>query len=132
MGMIKEFREFALRGNVFDLAVAVVIGAAFGKIVASFVGDVLMPVIGKATGNVTFSDLSYDLGMGKDGKPVLLQYGNFLQTVVDFVIVAFCIFLLIKAVNRLMRKEATAPPPPAPPTKDQELLAEIRDILRTR
>lgn len=134
--MIQEFKEFIQRGNVVDLAVGVVIGGAFGKIIASFVEDVLMPPIGLMLGGADFSNLFINLS-GKDfativaakaaGAPTL-NYGVFLNNVINFVIVAFAIFLVVKAVNR-MQKPAAAPPP-AGPTKDQQLLTEIRDLLK--
>jgi large conductance mechanosensitive channel len=133
MGMMKEFKEFALRGNVMDMAVGVVIGAAFGKIVSSLVADVFMPLVGVVAGKVDFSKHSYDLKNPIDGGVLAsVKYGLFVNTVIDFIIVAFCLFLAISAMNRLKRKEASSPPPPAPPTKDQELLSEIRDLLKTR
>ena len=135
MGMVSEFKEFAMRGNVIDLAVGVVLGAAFGRIVSSLVDDIIMPVLGKLVGGVDFSTLSLVLEparLGADGKEVaavLLRYGAFIQSVLDFVLVAFAIFLFIKAINRLHRKqEAEAPPPAA----DIVLLTEIRDALRAR
>jgi large conductance mechanosensitive channel len=127
MGMVSEFREFVRRGNVVDMAVGVVLGAAFGKIVTALVDGVLMPPIGLAVGGVDFSELAVRLG-GPDEAPVLLRYGAFLQTAIDFLIVAFCVFLLVKAVNSL---RAPAPPPAAPePSAEQKLLVEIRDLLR--
>lgn len=138
--MIKEFRDFAMRGNVVDLAVGVIIGGAFGKIVTSVVNDIIMPPIGLAVGGVDFKDLKLvlkDAVLDEAGKEtaaaVSLNYGNFLQVTFDFLIVAFCIFLLIKVMNQLNKKKDEAPAaPPAPPapTKDQELLTEIRDLLR--
>ena len=134
MGMISEFREFAMRGNVVDLAVGVVLGAAFGKIVSSLVDDIIMPVLGKAVGGVDFSNLALMLEparLGPDGKEVaaavMLRYGHFLQTVFDFAIVAFAIFLFVKLINKLHRREAAAPDPPSP---ELVLLTEIRDALR--
>jgi large conductance mechanosensitive channel len=133
MGMVSEFREFAMRGNVIDLAVGVVIGAAFGRIVSSLVDDIIMPVLGKAVGGVDFSTLALVLEparMGADGKEiaaVLLRYGNFIQSIFDFVIVAFAIFLFVKMINKLHRKQDAAP---APPAADIVLLTEIRDALR--
>ncbi len=129
MGMISEFRTFVQRGNVMDMAVGVIIGGAFGKIVSSFVNDVLMPPIGLAVGGVKFSDLAVRLG-GTDEAPVNLAYGAFLQATFDFLIIAFCVFLLVKAVNS-MKKPAAAAPAPGP-TVDQQLLTEIRDLLRQR
>ncbi len=134
--MFKEFKEFALRGNVFDLAVGVIIGAAFGKVVTSLVNDVLMPPLGKISGNVDFKDLFLDLsfkGYGSlaeakaAGAPTL-NYGLFLNTIIDFTLVAFAVFLLVKYVNRLVKKNET---PPAP-TKSELLLVEIRDLLKEK
>jgi large conductance mechanosensitive channel len=128
MGLASEFREFVRRGNVIDLAVGVIMGAAFGKIVSSLVADVLMPPIGYLIGGVQFSGLSIKLASeGADGKPVLINYGNFLQTLFDFGIIAFCIFLVVKAVNQLNRKEPTKP---AEMTTSEKLLTEIRDLLK--
>jgi len=133
MSMMKEFKDFAMRGNVVDLAVGVIIGGAFGKIVTSVVNDIIMPPIGMAIGGVDFKDLKLVLQEAEgEVAAVAIGYGNFLQTVFDFMIVAFCIFMLIKVINRMNRKEEAAPAPatPPPPTKDQELLMEIRDALR--
>jgi len=124
----KEFLTFIKRGNVIDLAVGVIIGAAFGKIVSSLVADVLMPPIGYLVGGVKFTDLHAVIGTGRDGKPVTLNYGNFLQACFDFAIIAFCVFLLIQLVNRLMR--APDPIPPAP-SDEVKVLTEIRDLLKT-
>ena len=109
MGMIKEFKEFAMKGNVVDLAVGLIIGGAFGKIVTSLVNDVIMPPIGMLLGKVDFSTLAITLSDQGDGKPVLLRYGAFINTVIDFVIVAFAIFLLIQQINRLKREAPAAP-----------------------
>jgi large conductance mechanosensitive channel len=125
MGMVSEFKEFIQRGNVVDMAVGVIIGAAFGRIVTSVVGDLLMPPIGLASGGMNFKDLKLAIG-GTPEAPVTLNYGNFLQTTIDFLIIAFCVFLLVKGVNA-MRKPAAAPPEPTP---DQKLLTEIRDLLK--
>ncbi|MCB1561038.1 MAG: large-conductance mechanosensitive channel protein MscL [Xanthomonadales bacterium] len=139
MGMMREFKEFAMRGNVVDMAVGIVIGAAFGKIVSSFVGDVVMPVIGLVVGGVDFSSLSLQLkeaviaADGSETAPaVLLNYGNFIQTVFDFVIVAFAIFMVIRAMNRLKRKEEAAPEAPPEPSDEVKLLTEIRDNLKAK
>jgi large conductance mechanosensitive channel len=154
MSMLKEFKEFAMRGNVVDLAVGVVIGAAFGKIVTSLVGDIIMPPIGKLTGGVDFKDLYVSIDPGKieaykaahatvtgfdpnhltiaqvkEAGATVIAYGSFINTILDFVIVAFCIFLLIKLMNRLWEKPAAAP---AGPTTDQKLLMEIRDLLKSK
>ncbi|KAA9131012.1 large-conductance mechanosensitive channel protein MscL [Marinihelvus fidelis] len=131
MSMMKEFREFAMRGNVVDMAVGIVIGAAFGKIVTSFVNDVLMPPIGLAVGGVSFNDLAITLKEAAgETEAVMLNYGAFIQTVVDFVIVAFAIFLVIKAMNSMKRKEEEAPAAPPEPSKEEVLLTEIRDALK--
>jgi large conductance mechanosensitive channel len=139
VGLISEFKEFAMKGNVVDLAVGVVIGAAFGKIVSSFVADVIMPPIGMITGGVDFSDKKIILhpadldAAGKIIKPEnSLMYGRFITNVIDFLIVAIAIFLVIKLINQLKRGPAPAPAAPPPPTKEEELLGEIRDILKTR
>jgi len=129
MGLISEFKTFVQRGNVVDMAVGVILGGAFGKIVSSLVADILMPPIGLALGDVQFGDLAVRLG-GTDAAPVLLRYGAFTQAVLDFLIVAFCVFLLVKAVNAL--KKPAAPAAPAEPPAEQKLLAEIRDLLRQR
>lgn len=133
MGFFQEFREFAMRGNVVDLAVGVVVGAAFGKLTNSFVNDVLMPPIGVLLGGADFSYLAIALIPAAGDTPaVSIKYGAFINTVIDFLIVAFAIFLVVKAMNALTRKEATTPPPPALPTKEEVLLTEIRDALRGR
>lgn len=133
MSVIKEFKEFAVRGNVIDLAIGVVIGAAFGKIVSSLVGDVVMPLLGLAIGGIDFSDMAIMLKAAQGDQPaVLLAYGKFIQTMFDFAIVAFAIFMLIKAINRLKRKQEAAPAPAAPPapSAEEKLLTEIRDLLK--
>lgn len=131
MGMMKEFKEFALRGNVVDMAVGIIIGAAFGKIVASLVGDVIMPPIGVFLGGVDFTSLAFTIkeAMG-DVPAVVIGYGKFIQTVVDFSIVAFAIFLAIKGMNSLKKKEEAAPAAPPAPSKEEVLLGEIRDLLK--
>ncbi|MFT4046374.1 MAG: large-conductance mechanosensitive channel protein MscL [Solimonas sp.] len=131
MSIIQEFKEFAMRGNVIDLAVGVVIGAAFGKIVSSLVADVITPVIGLIVGGVDFSDLAVTLKAADGDKAaVLLSYGKFLQTIFDFIIISAAIFLFIKLVNKLQRKKADEPAPPAPPPAQEVLLGEIRDLLK--
>lgn len=130
MSLVSEFKEFAMKGSVVDLAVGVVVGAAFGKIVSSLVADVIMPPIGMAIGGVNFSDLVVTLGIGPDGAPVALRYGAFLQTIFDFMIIAAALFVAIKVINRLKRPDPAAPPPP--PAREQVLLEEIRDILKTK
>jgi large conductance mechanosensitive channel len=130
MNFASEFKEFAMKGNVIDLAVGVVIGAAFGKIVASLVGDVVMPLLAPILGSIRFSDLAFTIATDAAGKPVLVKYGAFLQTCFEFLIIAFVIFLAIKAINRLKRPAADAPPPG--PSKTDQLLQEIRDLLARR
>ena len=131
MSMMSEFKEFAMRGNVVDMAVGIVIGAAFGKIVSSFVNDVLMPPIGLAVGGVDFSQLSMTLKEAVGETPaVTLNYGSFIQTVVDFIIIAFAIFMVIKAMNSTKKKEEEKPAEPPKPSNEEVLLAEIRDLLK--
>ena len=132
MGLLQEFKEFAVKGNVVDMAVGVIVGAAFGKIVTSLVGDVIMPPIGVLLGGVDFSSLATAIHETADGKPVVIAYGKFIQTIVDFAIVAFVIFLAIKGINKLKRPAPAAPEAPPAPTKEQELLTEIRDLLKSR
>ncbi|MBV7415646.1 Large-conductance mechanosensitive channel [Aeromonas encheleia] len=133
MSLIKEFKAFAARGNVIDMAVGIIIGAAFGKIVSSFVGDVIMPPIGLILGGVDFSDLAVTLKAAEGEVPaVVIAYGKFIQTVIDFLIIAFAIFMGLKAVNTLQKKQEEEAPAPAGPTKDQELLSEIRDLLKSQ
>lgn len=133
MSIVKEFKEFAIKGNVVDMAVGIIIGAAFGKIVSSFVGDVVMPPIGVMLGGVDFSDLAVVLKEAGEGAPaVTLSYGKFIQTVVDFVIVAAAVFVGVKAINSLKRKEEEAPKEPEAPAEDIVLLSEIRDLLKNR
>lgn len=133
MSILSEFKAFAVKGNVVDMAVGIIIGAAFGKIVSSFVGDVVMPPIGLLIGGVDFSDLAITLKAAEGDIPaVVLSYGKFIQTVLDFVIVAFAIFMGVKVINRLKREEAAAPVEPPAPTKEQELLTEIRDLLKNQ
>lgn len=134
--MLKEFREFALKGNLVDLAVAFIIGAAFSGLVNSLVNDIVMPIIGVITGGIDFSEMYIQLA--GEPQPTLAQareagatlaYGNFITLVINFVIVAWVLFLVVKAMNQLKREKAAAPPPPAPPTKEEVLLTEIRDLL---
>lgn len=147
MSIIKEFKEFAMRGNVVDLAVGVIIGAAFGKVVTSLVTNVIMPPIGKVTGGVDFKDLFINLDPGKTtkaGAPVktladatdagaaVIAYGAFIDTVIAFLIVAFCIFLVVKLMNRLKKKEEAKPAAPATPSNEEKLLMEIRDSIRAK
>ena len=136
MGLLKEFKDFAMRGNVIDLAVGVIIGGAFGKIIASLVADVIMPPIGLLVGGVNFTDLKWQMKPAEmvDGvqkAAVTMNYGNFLQVTFDFIIVAFCIFLFIKGMNSMSKKkEEEAAPAPAVPTTEEKLLTEIRDLLK--
>jgi large conductance mechanosensitive channel len=131
MSVVKEFRDFISRGNVLDLAVGVIIGAAFGKITASAVGDILTPPLGLLIGGVDFTGLKLAIG-GTAEKPVTINYGSFLQTCFDFAIVAFCIFLVVKAFNAMKKKEEAAPAAPAPPSNQEVLLTEIRDLLKKK
>lgn len=128
MSLVKEFKEFAMRGNVMDMAVGVIIGGAFGKIVSSLVDDVIMPVIGVITGGIDFSDLSVKVG------EATIKYGSFVQNIIDFLIIAFCIFLMIKGMNALSKKkkEEPAPEAPAEPSNEEKLLSEIRDLLKNK
>lgn len=134
MGMLQEFKEFAVKGNVVDMAVGIIIGAAFGKIVSSLVADVVMPPIGLLLSGVDFSDLAITLKAASEGAPaVVISYGKFLQTAVDFLLVAGAVFLLVKGINALRRQaEATPPPPPPAPSNEEVLLTEIRDLLKQR
>ena len=151
MAFFKEFKEFALKGNVMDMAVGVIIGGAFGKIVSSLVNDILMPPIGALIGNADFSNLRIDLSRVRDvtsealgsvaelagggetaakaAEPIYWNYGAFIQQCVDFAILAFCVFLMVKLMNRLMKKRAATPPAPPAPSKEELLLTEIRDLL---
>ena len=131
MSMMSEFKSFAMRGNVIDMAVGIVIGGAFGKIVSSFVNDVLMPPIGILVGGVDFKDLAIVLKEASgDVAAVTLNYGSFIQTVLDFIIIAFAIFMVVKAMNNLKKKEEEAPAAPPKPSAEVELLTEIRDALK--
>lgn len=133
MSILSEFKAFAVKGNVVDMAVGIIIGAAFGKIVSSFVGDVVMPPLGVLIGGVDFSDLAIVLKAAEgDTAAVTLAYGKFIQSVIDFLIVAFAIFMGVKVLNKLKREEAAAPAEPPAPTKEQELLSEIRDLLKNQ
>ena len=139
MGFISEFKEFAMKGNVMDMAVGVIIGGAFGKIVSSLVSDVLMPLIGKLTGGIRFTDLFVNLGEGnystlaeaQEAGAAVLAYGQFIQNVIDFIIIAFCIFLMIKGMNKLKKEKPAEPEAPKGPSQE-ELLAEIRDLLKKK
>ena len=147
MAFFKEFKEFALKGNVMDMAVGVIIGGAFGKIVSSLVNDILMPPIGALIGNTDFSQLRLDISKVRDvtsnamhsvgdmvtaAEPVYWNYGAFIQQCIDFTILAFCVFMMVKLMNRLMKKKEEAPAPAAEPvlSKEEQLLTEIRDLLK--
>ena len=134
---VKEFKDFAVKGNAVDMAVGVMIGGAFGKIVSSIVNDLIMPPIGWLIGGIDFKDLKYDLPvnpLNEGGEPVSIAYGNFIQTCLDFFIIAFCVFLLVRALMKLSRKkeEAPAPQAPAEPSEEVKLLTEIRDALKNK
>lgn len=135
MGVLKEFKEFAMRGNVVDLAVGVVIGAAFGSIVSSLVDDVIMPPIGYVTGGIDFSNMKYVLQEANEAAgltEVAISYGNFINAIIQFLIVAFCIFIVIKGINSLKREEPAAEEAPAAPSNEEVLLTEIRDLLKNK
>ena len=129
--MLNEFKKFALKGNVLDLAVGVIIGGAFGKIVTSLVNDIIMPIVGLMVGGVNFTALQYVIST-KGDVPIVLRYGQFIQTTIDFLIIAFSIFIFIKAINSFKKKEAIKPTAPPTPSKEQVLLEEIRDILKQK
>ena len=140
MGFIKEFKEFAMKGHVMDMAVGVIIGGAFGKIVTSLVNDVIMPLVSLATGGIDFTNLFVNLSddvkyktlaEAKEAGASVFAYGTFIQNIIDFIIIAFCIFLMIKAMNKMKKKEEPAPEAPKGPTQE-ELLAEIRDLLKNK
>jgi large conductance mechanosensitive channel len=133
MSMMKEFKTFAMKGNMIDMAVGIIIGAAFGKIIASLVKDVIMPPIGMLLGGVNFTELSWTLkeAVGEEAA-VTLNYGNFIQTAVDFLIIAFAIFMVVKAVNKMKKKEEEAPAAPPKPSNEEVLLTEIRDALKAK
>ena len=139
--MLQEFKKFAMRGSVVDLAIGVIIGAAFGKIVDSLVTDIIMPVIGRIFGGLDFSNYFFGLTSAASQAPTYdaakkagatLGYGQFITVTVNFIIIAWVLFLVVKGMNTLLKKEEAAPAPPAPPTKEQELLTEIRDLLKAR
>lgn len=138
MKLLDEFKSFDMRGNVVDMAVGIIIGGAFGKIISSFVSDVLMPPLGLLLGGIDFKDMMFEMkaavmeGTEVVTPAVTLNYGMFIQNVVDFLIIAFAIFMAIKAMNSLKKKEEAAPAAPPAPTKDQELLSEIRDLLKNK
>ena len=129
MSLVQEFKEFAMKGNVLDMAVGIIIGAAFGKIVTALVGSILMPAIGMMLGGIDFSGLSVVLGTdAKTGEPVAIAYGQFIQALIDFLIIAFAIFMALKGINKI--KKAPAPAAAAMPAREEVLLTEIRDLLR--
>lgn len=131
MKILDEFKAFAIKGNMIDMAVGIIIGAAFGKVVSSLVSDIIMPPIGLLLGGVNFTDLKLVMKAATDAAPaVTWNYGSFIQVVIDFLIVAWAIFMIIKAINTFKKKEEAAPAAPPAPTKDQELLKEIRDLLK--
>jgi len=139
--MLQEFKKFAMRGNVVDLAIGVIIGAAFGKIVESVVNDLIMPIIGRIFGGLDFTNYFLGLTPAASQAPTYdaakkagaaLGYGTFITVTVNFIIVAFVLFLVVRGMNRMLKKEAATPPPPAPPSKEEVLLGEIRDILKAR
>jgi large conductance mechanosensitive channel len=133
--MLKEFREFAVKGNVLDMAVGIIIGAAFGTVVQSLVNDVIMPPIGLALGGVDFSDIAINVGTGPEGEPVAIGIGLFINNLISFLIVAFAVFMIVRSFNRLKRKEEAkldTPPDPPEASAEEKLLAEIRDLLRAR
>ena len=133
--MIQEFKDFAVKGNAIDMAVGVIIGGAFGKIVSSIVDDIIMPPIGWLIGGIDFKDLSLKLPvnpLNEGAEPVSINWGNFVQETLDFIIIAFCVFLLVKLTNSFKQKEAPAPVVPAEPTPEEKLLTEIRDLLKER
>lgn len=133
MSVLKEFKEFAVKGNVVDMAVGIIIGASFGKIISSLVGDVVMPPIGVLLGGVDFSNLAITVKEAAGDIPaVVISYGKFVQTVVDFTIIAFAIFIVVKLINSLKRKEEEAPAAPPEPSAEEVLLTEIRDLLKER
>ena len=124
--MLKEFRDFVNRGNVVDLAVAVIIGGAFGAIITSLVNDIIMPLIGVIIGGLDFASLSIEVG------DAMIMYGSFIQAIVNFLIIAFVLFLIVRSFNKLQKEEETAPPPPPEPSAEEKLLTEIRDLLREK
>ena len=129
---LQEFKAFAMRGNVMDMAVGVVIGGAFGKIVSSLVADIVMPALSLLTGRISLATLALTVPTAVPGVPIIINYGSFLQSVLDFVIIAFSIFAVIKLINRIHKKKEEAPPAPPAPTKEELLLTEIRDLLKEK
>ena len=133
MGFFKEFKEFAVRGNVLDMAVGGIIGGAFGKIVSSMVNDIIMPLIGIITGRIDISSLALTIPSPvNDAEPIMLKYGMFLQNTLDFIIIVFCIFIFIKFINNFKKKKEEAPATPPAPSAEEVLLTEIRDLLKNK
>lgn len=133
MSMLKEFKDFAVKGNVVDMAVGIIIGAAFGKIVTALVAGVIMPPIGVLLGGVDFSNLAIIVKEAVGEAPaVVISYGAFIQTLIDFIIIAFAIFIVVKGINKLKKKEEAAPKTPAAPSAEEALLTEIRDLLKSK
>lgn len=131
MGILKEFKEFAVKGNVIDMAVGVIIGGTFGKIVTSLVADVIMPAISVISGGQSFAEKAIEIPAKVEGaEPILIKYGLFIQNIIDFVIIAFCIFLMVKVINSLKKKEEATPAAPHAPSNEEVLLTEIRDLLK--
>ena len=130
---LQEFRDFAMKGNIIELAVAVIIAAAFKPIISSFVDNIIMPPVGMLLGGKDFSQLAFEIQEASGGDPsISIGYGHFLQTIIDFVIIALCIFILLKAYNKLQKKKEEEPASPPPPSKEEVLLTEIRDALRNK
>ncbi len=132
MSLASEFKEFAVKGNMIDMAVGIVIGAAFGKVVSSLVADILMPPLGLLIGEISFAKLAVRIGTNVAGKPVMLTYGMFIQAIIDFILIALAIFFLVKVINRVKRPAPAPAAAPPPPTKSEALLGEIRDLLAKR
>lgn len=132
MSVVSEFKEFAMKGNVVDMAVGVIVGVAFGKIVSSLIADVITPVLGKLIGGVNFTDLAISLGADPKGAAVLVKYGVFLQSIFDFLVIAFVLFLALRGINKLKKPAPAAAAPPAAPSRQEVLLEEIRDALRNQ
>lgn len=133
MSMLQEFKTFAVKGNVVDMAVGIIIGAAFGKIISSLVEDIILPPIGLLMGGVNFADLAFVLQEATaDSAVIAIKYGNFLQTAIDFTIIAFAIFMVVNAINSLKKKEQAAPPAPPQPSAEERLLTDIRDLLKSK
>lgn len=130
MSLVSEFKEFAVKGNMIDMAVGIVIGAAFGKVISSLVADVIMPPLGLLIGQISFAKLAVQIGTSPAGKPVMLTYGMFIQAIIDFFLIALAIFVMVKLINKVKRPAPAAAPPP--PTRSEELLGDIRDLLAKR